>query len=116
MTVRDTRYVVGYPHDACRCTYCICVLVFSVHWVVPALLLRGTDVFGWWYKMYCGLVRWPLAYNLSVIRLTSVPCTIWRYVSMTQLCSELIESFLYCLWKCLSPFGKGSYSAEEFGC
>ena len=87
-----------------------------MHWVVQVLPLRGTDAFGWWYKMYCGLVRWLLAYSLTVIRLMSVPCAIGRYVSMTQLCSELIESFLHCPWKCSSPFGEGSHSAEEFGC
>ena len=117
MTVCDTRYVVRYPHDARRCPYCIRVLVFSVHWVVSVLLLSGTDAVGWWYKMYCGLICWLLAYGLSIISLTSIPCTIWRYVSMPQLCSESIELFLHCLRKCLSPcsFGKGSHSAEEFG-
>ena len=97
MTVCDTQYVVRYPHDACRCLYCICVLVSSVHWVVQVLPLNGTDAFGYRYEMYCGLVRWLLAYGLSVIILTSVPCTIGRYVSMSRLCSELIESSLHCL-------------------
>ena len=118
MSVCDTRYVVRYPHDVCWCLYCIRVLFFSAQWVVPVLLLSGTDAVGWWYKMYCGLVCWLLAYGLSVISLTSVPCTIGRYASMTQLCSESIESFLHCLRKCSSPcsFGKGSHRAEEFGC
>ena len=118
MTVCDTCVVVWYPHAACWCPYCIRVLVFSVHWVVQVLPLSGTDALDCRYKMYCGLVRWLLAYGLSVISLTSVPCTIGRYVSMTQLCSESIESFLHCSRKCssLCPFGKGSHSAEEFGC
>ena len=121
MTVGDTCVIVRYPNVACQCPYCICVLVFSVHWVVSVLLLSGTDAVGWWYKMHCGLIRWLLAYGLSVIILMPVLRTIGHYDSMTQLCSELIESFLYgSEWsrKCLSPspFGKGSHSAEEFGC
>ena len=89
--------------------------------MVPVLLLNGTDAVGWWYKMYCRLVCWLLAYGLPVISLTSDLRTIGRYGSMTPLCSESIESFLHgseCLQECLSlcPFGKGSHSAEEFGC
>ena len=121
MAVDDTRVVVWYRHAACWCPYCFRVLVFSLHWVVPVLLLSGTDVVGWWYKMYCRLIRWLLAYGLPVISLTSVLCMIGRYDSMTQLCSESIELFLHgseCSWKCsrLCPFVKCSHSAEEFGC
>ena len=37
-----------------------------------------------WLVVHCGVIRWLLAYGLSVISLTSVLCTIGRYDDMTR--------------------------------
>ena len=69
VAVGDTRDVGWYPHDACR----LSVLYLCVSFPCA---LGSTGFAAEWYKMYCGLIRWLLAYGQFVISLTSVPYTI----------------------------------------